>query len=96
MAKTIEIKKLDVMQYAKISAVFGVIIGFILALFATALSGLLMGAYGAGAGAMLGVGLISLITIPIIYGIAGFIGGIIGAALYNIIASKVGGIRFTA
>ena|SRR6266699_393174 len=40
---------------------------------------------------LFGVG--AVVILPIFYGIAGFIGGIIGAALYNVVASVVGGIE---
>jgi uncharacterized oligopeptide transporter (OPT) family protein len=38
-----------------------------------------------------GVG--SVIFLPIIYGIMGFIGGIISAAIYNVVAGVVGGVE---
>ncbi len=40
------------------------------------------------AGMMLGFG----IFMPVIYGVMGFIGGIIGAAIYNLTARWIGGI----
>src|SRR5262245_66362722 len=43
------------------------------------------------AGVMFGVG--AVVIIPLFYGAIGFIGGIISAALYNVIASTVGGIE---
>ena len=42
-------------------------------------------------GAFFGVG--SIILFPIAYGIMGFIGGLITAVLYNILAGFVGGIE---
>jgi hypothetical protein len=41
------------------------------------------------AGIMFGMGLF----MPVIYGVMGFIGGIIGAAIYNLIARWIGGIE---
>ena len=35
-----------------------------------------------------------VIMIPIIYGILGFIGGVIGAAVYNLVAGWTGGLAF--
>ncbi len=38
------------------------------------------------------IGIAAIIVIPIIYGCIGFIGGLIGAALYNLVAGWVGGV----
>ena len=38
-------------------------------------------------------GAASIILLPIFYGIIGFIGGMIMAALYNLIANKLGGLE---
>ncbi len=38
-------------------------------------------------------GVAALILSPLLYGVLGFIGGIIVAALYNLVAPLVGGIR---
>ncbi len=40
-------------------------------------------------------GILFIILIPIMYAVAGFIGGIITAAVYNLIAKWTGGIEFT-
>jgi hypothetical protein len=45
----------------------------------------------AGLGVFLGVG--AIIVLPILYGVIGFIGALIGAALYNAAASVVGGVE---
>jgi len=93
----IEIKKFDVMSVAKVLAVIMAIIGFI--------TGLLTAAAGAaaggmlsmipGAGAMIGrMTLASIILLPIMGAIYGFVGGAIWAFLYNIVADWIGGINF--
>jgi hypothetical protein len=41
------------------------------------------------AGIMFGMG----ILMPVIYGVMGFIGGVIGAAVYNLVARWIGGIE---
>ncbi|HEV7681832.1 MAG TPA: hypothetical protein VGO68_06895 [Pyrinomonadaceae bacterium] len=46
-----------------------------------------------GAGAIV-IGVIIMIAVPIFYGIIGFIGGMIGALVYNAAAGIVGGIKF--
>ncbi len=80
-------------------ALLGLIIGAIYALFAIGIG--LIGAStaqesgdalaGGAFGVLFGVG--SIIFFPIFYGTIGFIGGIISAFLYNIIAGAVGGIE---
>ena len=40
---------------------------------------------------LFGVG--AVFVLPIFYGIMGFLGGLIGAALYNVVAGTVGGIE---
>ncbi len=42
----------------------------------------------------IGVGVGMMIGIPIFYGVLGFIGGIIGALIYNALAGVVGGVKF--
>ena len=42
---------------------------------------------------MLGFGVASVIVLPIMFAIMGFIGGAIGAFIYNIVAKYVGGLQ---
>ena len=44
---------------------------------------------------MFGGSILLIILFPILYAVMGFIGGIISAAIYNLIASWTGGIEFT-
>ena len=46
-----------------------------------------------GAPAVIG-GIFFAVFIPVIYAAAGFIGGIIGAAIYNLVAKWTGGLEF--
>jgi hypothetical protein len=74
--------------------VFGLIIGLIMApimFFSAALAGRMQFS-GALSGAV--ASLFILIGIPIFYGILGFIGGIIAAAIYNLVAHFTGGLEF--
>jgi hypothetical protein len=41
----------------------------------------------------LGMGAFAVVFIPLLYGIGGFIGGIICAAVYNLVAGVVGGLE---
>ena len=86
------LNKIGVLSCGKMSgalyAVFGLIAGFFVAV-----GSMLGAAFGEGGigGAMLGVG--AIVLLPIVYGIIGFIGGIIVAFFYNILAGFVGGIE---
>lgn len=80
-------------------ALLGLIIGLFYALFALLFA--LIGVAGAansqdaligGAGGVI-FGVLSVVLFPLFYGILGFIGGILSAFLYNLIARFVGGIE---
>ena len=89
------IRRVGPLSLAKIAgtlyAVIGLIVGAFLSLFAMA------GGFGANSdvgrpyGAMIGAG--SIIVFPIMYGCLGFIGSLIGAAIYNVLANAVGGVE---
>lgn len=96
------VRKIGVVSCGKVSgvlyALFGLLIGACVALFSLLGAGAMMAAHdesGAGAmggafGAIFGVG--AIILFPLFYGILGFIGGLITAFLYNVVAGMVGGI----
>jgi hypothetical protein len=76
--------------YAGMGLIFGAFFALI------SLAGVVIPQQGQGnnpMGFMLVGGAAALIIAPIIYGILGFIGGIIMAALYNVVASIVGGLE---
>lgn len=87
------VKKIGVLSAAQmlgcLYAALGLIVGGFFSIFA--LAGAAAGG-GEGLPAML-FGVLSVIVIPIIYGVMGFIGGIIMAVLYNLIATVAGGIE---
>jgi hypothetical protein len=86
-----EIKSVDIVSWAKIHALFGIvsglIYGVIVALFSSAI-GTARGMPGLGA-----LGLLSIIVFPIMFAIIAFLMGAIMALLYNFFADKVGGIQ---
>ena len=51
-------------------------------------------ASAAGAGLVVGGMVAMAVILPIMYGVMGFVGGVICAAMYNLIARWVGGIEF--
>ncbi|MBU7019238.1 MAG: hypothetical protein HXS44_17140 [Theionarchaea archaeon] len=92
-----EIRRIDVVSLAKVEGALGAVIGLIIGIFA-ALIGIAMGGFAEmagmdvpGFGLFMGVG--AIIFVPIIYGVGGFISGLIVAALYNLVAGWIGGIK---
>ena len=91
------IKRIDVLSAAKITgiiaAAFGLLAGVIFFLFGS-MFGALLGASGShGGGAAMFGGVMGIVLLPILYGVFGFIGGLIQAFVYNLAAGFVGGIR---
>jgi hypothetical protein len=85
--KSVNVLKLGIFQGAMMAA-FGLIVGLFMFMFSSMLGS--MGNHGA-LGFIGGIG--ALIFLPIMYGIFGFIAGVISAFLYNLIAGVVGGIE---
>ncbi len=97
---TIKLTKINVLSAAKMYAAMGAAVGFAVGLvwaFFAIFFGGMMGAaggnagLGAGLGAIFGIG--AVIAIPIIYGLAGFVAGALGAFVYNLLARVVGGVE---
>lgn len=98
---TMQVKRVGILSYAKISAVtnaaFGLIIGILYGLMfmifgAALMAGAGRNAAGAGVGTIV-IGLLMIVGIPIFCGIVGFIAGAIGALIYNVASGFVGGIE---
>ena len=98
------IRRFNVFSVAKIQGflgfviglLIGVVYGLIFMIFGAAISSLAPQADSqamGGVGAIV-IGLIIMIAVPIFYGILGFIGGAIGALVYNLAAGVVGGLKF--
>jgi hypothetical protein len=92
------IKRFDPMSVGKVSGltylVFGLIVGALFALMSLVGSGLGAAATGSNQpflGVLFGVG--AVIFFPVLYGIIGFLGGILGAVVYNVVAGWTGGIQ---
>ena len=82
-----ELKRIGPLSLGKIfgmvGAVFGVIVGLVLALFSGALGEPFLGDNW----------FVQVILVTIFYAIVSFVGGVIYAALYNLVAGWVGGVR---
>ena len=100
MAK-VQIKRMGVFSCAKIYSItlaaMGLIVGVIYGLIFMVVGGAMMAGGGRDSGAAgassLVIGLVMMIAIPIFYGVIGFIGGLIGALVYNVAAGVVGGLE---
>lgn len=92
------VRSLGVLSLAKIMGILYAALGFIAGCI-FALISLLGGAIGSAAadspepflGVIFGVG--AIIFLPIMYGLLGFIGGLIMSGLYNLVAGWVGGLE---
>ena len=97
----LRIKKLGILSVAKIYAVMMLVIsllisipyGLIIMIFGVAMMGTgQRGGMAAGGGSIV-LGLAVMIILPIVYAGFGFVGGALGALLYNLFAGFVGGIE---
>jgi hypothetical protein len=87
-----EIKKIGVLSAGKIGLFFGIILGLFMGIVAAVVSNYSSATLTAQAG-LGSYGWLSLIIFPILYAIIYFIAAIISAALYNLFASWVGGVK---
>ena len=78
-------------------AAIGVLFGALYALFAVVGGGAMLamgGNEGAmGGGMMMGMGVAAVVVLPILYGLIGFVGGLISALFFNIAAKYAGGLE---
>ena len=90
-----EIKRIDPMSYAKITGIVMAAIGLLMAFFFLLFGGLFASmSSGTSSGfGMAGAGIASIIIFPIMYGILGFISGLVGAIIYNAVAGTIGGVK---
>lgn len=90
------LRRVGVLSCGIFSGAAGVLIGLIASLFFAFFAALGVGLGGArGPGVMegAGAGLMMLIFFPMMYGFFGFIGGLLNAVIYNILAGMTGGIQ---
>ena len=100
MAK-VQIKRMGVFSCAKIYSItlaaMGLIVGIIYGLIFMVVGGAMMAGGGRDSGMAGGssivIGIVMMVAIPVMYGIIGFIAGVIGALVYNVAAGIVGGLE---
>jgi hypothetical protein len=89
---SVRLKRVGILSMGLFCGVTGALMGLLGGAMMFVFS-LAAGAGVRGPGVMLGVGAGALIMAPIMYGILGFIGGCLNAALYNVVAGLSGGIE---
>lgn len=90
------VRRVGVLSVGKVLGLVYALLGLIFGAFFTVFAILGTAASrprGAGAGGSLLIGVGAVIFIPLLYGAIGFVGGVIVAAVYNVVASLVGGIE---
>ncbi|MBI4158758.1 hypothetical protein HY500_00695 [Candidatus Woesearchaeota archaeon] len=91
--KKLRIRKIDVLSVGKVAGIIYLVIGVFLSLLISLVPTVGPGMMRAGYyGSMMYSGA-AIILIPIIYGVVGFLGGVLGAFLYNTISSWIGPIE---
>jgi len=96
------IKRVNPISAAKVGgvlyALLGLVIGACVSLFALAFSGAMASMSDQPGGSTFGMlfGAGAIVLMPIFYGVIGFIGTLISAALYNLAAKLTGGIEVDA
>ena len=97
----LRIRKLGVLSVAKLYALMALILSLIISI-PYGLLFMIFGATMLGSGEKVGlaaggstilIGLVIMIGLPIFYSVCAFIGGAIGALVYNILAGIVGGVE---
>lgn len=93
--RSMVIRRIDPVSFGKmfggLYAIFGLVwAGFALLLL---LAGIALDAGSAPLGSSVGAGLFGLIILPVLMGVFGFIGGAIGAVLFNLAVGFVGGVK---
>ena len=87
------IKSVGVLSVGKVMGLLYAAIGLIIVPFFLLISAMQALSGKAGAEFGLAMAIVMTILLPVVYGVFGFIGGVIMAFLYNLIAGRIGGIE---
>jgi hypothetical protein len=88
------LRRIDPVQFALVSAVIYAVLALIMAVPAMFFM-MSMASISKEAMPMFFTGPLMIVVLPVMYGVFGFIGGIIFAALYNLVAGWTGGVEIT-
>jgi hypothetical protein len=91
------LRRINPVQFALVTAILYAILTFIIALLILPFGGFMSGVGQSPAMRMFGAGIgaVMVVVMPILYFIIAFVFGLIGAALYNLVAGWTGGIEIT-
>ncbi len=87
------LRRIGPLSAAKISGVLYVVIGFIAGIFMAMMSLFMPTPEETGFALNLFFGFGALVFMPIFYGVMGFLAGLVGAAIYNLVAGVIGGLE---
>lgn len=87
------LRRVGVLSVGMVMGTLYALIGLVGGAFFTLVSLVGMAAQVPGGGDTVIFGISAIIVLPILYGVMGFIGGIIVGALYNLVAGLIGGIE---
>ena len=92
------LKRIGPLSLAKISGILYAILGLVAGFFFAAMAfiGAAIGSnFDGGRGAFPGIliGVVAIFAAPILYGLMGFLTGLVTAAIYNLLAGMIGGVE---
>ena len=90
-----ELRRIGALSLAKVSAVVYALLGLVLgAIFSLiSVAGSILTSPKSGIAPFPPLGAAAVIILPALYGAIGFVGSLIGAAIYNVVAGLIGGVH---
>lgn len=90
-----ELKYIEPMSVGKIYGITMALFGFLGGLFIALFSSSIGSAMYPGSGGLFQMGgIMAVVGLPVLYGVLGFLFGLLGAVVYNFVAKKFGGVRY--
>ncbi|MDP9111280.1 MAG: hypothetical protein M3M96_06590 [Candidatus Eremiobacteraeota bacterium] len=82
------------LKLAVFAGILYALLGIIIALLFVPMMAM-MAAFGGHVSPGFGMGMGAIVVLPLMYGVLGFIGGLVTAAIYNLVAGWTGGVELT-